>query len=334
VPVSGLTGVTGIAAGWAYSLALTSDGTVWAWGYNADGELGIGPMSDGSSPVQVRGLTGVTAIAAGADTNHSLALTRDSTIWAWGSNVYGELGNGTTTSSINAPVQVRGGEITGIGTGHGDTSDTQGTGARVVEGHSMSCARGANVVPTRRVPRSRLVVSRVMIVSAPRPVRTMLCGLSAVVSEILRVAVRGPEAVGAKLALMVHVPFGARAPARVLMRTHDRSIHKVFAPVHLPVLVRELLQAFQKPWPDARLAPAVQPATDRLVGAKALRQVSPRRARAQDPDDAAEHRAVVVVGAAGVRFLRGKQRPQLLPLRVSDLLSCHTFSLMGFADTP
>ncbi|OQX14607.1 MAG: hypothetical protein BWK80_41665, partial [Desulfobacteraceae bacterium IS3] len=95
---------TDIAAGSNHSLALNStDGTVWAWGYNSNGELGDGTMADHLTPVQVS-LTGVfSKIAAGS--MHSLALKNDGTVWAWGNNSSGQLGDGTTTKSLT-PIQV------------------------------------------------------------------------------------------------------------------------------------------------------------------------------------------------------------------------------------
>jgi uncharacterized protein (TIGR03437 family) len=105
VQVSNLTGMTAIGAGASHSLALNSNGTVWAWGDNEYGQLGNGASGNSDLPVQVSGLTGVTAIAAGW--YHSLALLKNGTVWAWGANGSGELGNGTTTSS-NVPVQVSG----------------------------------------------------------------------------------------------------------------------------------------------------------------------------------------------------------------------------------
>jgi len=108
VEVSGLTGVTAIAAGGAFnhhSLALKSDGTVWAWGANSAGQLGNGSFTGSNTPVQTSGISGVTAIAGGV--SHSLALKSDGTVWAWGYNGGGELGNGTYTDS-NTPVEVSG----------------------------------------------------------------------------------------------------------------------------------------------------------------------------------------------------------------------------------
>ncbi len=96
-PSIGLTGVTAIAAGVDFSLALKSDGTVWAWGYNSSSQLGNGLTTDSPIPVQVTGLTGVTAISAGFD--HSVALGIDGLVRAWGNNSQGQLGNNTTTAS-------------------------------------------------------------------------------------------------------------------------------------------------------------------------------------------------------------------------------------------
>ncbi len=105
--VSGLSYVAAVAGGYYHSLALKPDGTVMAWGYNLDGELGQGTTDVNPHPVpaMVTGLSGVTAIAAGA--YHSLALKADGTVWAWGWNDKGQLGNGNTTSQAT-PAQVPG----------------------------------------------------------------------------------------------------------------------------------------------------------------------------------------------------------------------------------
>jgi RHS repeat-associated protein len=103
--VSGLTNVIAIATGATHALALRSDGTVWAWGNNAYGQLGNGSTTNSDAPVQVSGLTGVIAIAGGA--GHSLAVKSDGTVWAWGNNAYGQLGNGTTTNAL-VPTQATG----------------------------------------------------------------------------------------------------------------------------------------------------------------------------------------------------------------------------------
>ena len=109
--VSGLTNVTAIAGGLYHTIALKSDGTVWAWGDNDYGQLGDGSTTDRLTPVPVSGLTDVTAIAGGW--YHTIALKSDGTVWAWGENYAGQLGDGTTTERTT-PVQVIG--LTGIAT--------------------------------------------------------------------------------------------------------------------------------------------------------------------------------------------------------------------------
>jgi alpha-tubulin suppressor-like RCC1 family protein len=114
--VRGVTAVIHVAAGRDHCLALRSNGTVWAWGHNETGELGYGGISIGElMPIEVKRLTGVTKIAAGD--GFSLALRSDGTVWAWGSNYEGQLGNGTTTDS-SLPVQVKGlSQVTSIAAG-------------------------------------------------------------------------------------------------------------------------------------------------------------------------------------------------------------------------
>lgn len=115
VVVPGLTGVTAIAVAMYHSLALRSDGTVWAWGWNSTGQLGNGTTTDSASPIEVPGLPGIGAIGAGGGNQRyafSLAVAMDGSVWAWGANPYGELGQGNTTTGgcncIASPVAVPG----------------------------------------------------------------------------------------------------------------------------------------------------------------------------------------------------------------------------------
>jgi alpha-tubulin suppressor-like RCC1 family protein len=110
VQVSGLAGVTNVAAGKEHTVAMKSDSTVWAWGKNNYGQVGDGTNINRLTPVQVAGgLTGVVAVAAG--TSHTVALKNNETVWAWGYNYYGQLGDGTNIDR-RTPVQVA--EITGV----------------------------------------------------------------------------------------------------------------------------------------------------------------------------------------------------------------------------
>ena len=117
-----LTGIVAVAAGEHHSLALKGDGTVYAWGGNGNGQLGIGNKDNHTIPYQVKGpggtgtLTNITDVAAGK--LFSLALRSDGTVWAWGGNDYGQLGV-NSDNPHTVPYQVHGvnnsGYLTGIG---------------------------------------------------------------------------------------------------------------------------------------------------------------------------------------------------------------------------
>lgn len=108
---SGVSNITDLAAGYWLSLALKSDGTVWAWGQNDMGQLGNGTtqaLTGISTPAAVSGLSSVTAIHAGV--SFGLALKSDGTVWAWGENASGQLGNSSTSNS-STPVRSQGGGL-------------------------------------------------------------------------------------------------------------------------------------------------------------------------------------------------------------------------------
>jgi RHS repeat-associated protein len=102
--VAGLASIAQVAGGWQHSLARTSDGAVYAWGGNDDGQLGSGGTARATAPQLVAGLDDVSDVAAGRDS--SLALERDGSVWAWGANGEGQLGS--TAGSSPHPVRVPG----------------------------------------------------------------------------------------------------------------------------------------------------------------------------------------------------------------------------------
>jgi len=104
VDVVGLDGVVQLSAGWQFSVALKSNGTVWTWGINSYGQLGDGTTDDRSTPGQVPDLSDIVAVAAG--TWHVLAVKADGTLWSWGRNSEGQLGRDTAERPSATPGQV------------------------------------------------------------------------------------------------------------------------------------------------------------------------------------------------------------------------------------
>ena len=97
-----------IVASNIHTMAIKQDGSLWAWGYNAGGMFGDGTSSDRYSPLQT------TPIKIGTDTDwmmiatggsHTAALKRDGSLWTWGTNQVGQLGDGTTINRYN-PAQI------------------------------------------------------------------------------------------------------------------------------------------------------------------------------------------------------------------------------------
>ena len=111
VYASSLPRVTSIWGGARHLIVLKSDGTVWDWGYNWFGKLGDGTLQDRHTPIQVHGpgdagyLNSITAIMGGE--SHNFALRSDGTVWSWGWNSFGQLGDGTYVDR-HTPVQVSG----------------------------------------------------------------------------------------------------------------------------------------------------------------------------------------------------------------------------------
>jgi alpha-tubulin suppressor-like RCC1 family protein len=107
VEVPGLANIMAIAAGNLFTVALRNDAlssSVWAWGFNNVGQIGDGDTTDVWSPVEVSGMVGTGAIGIAAGYDHAVAMKTDGTVWTWGGNGKGQLGNGTTTGSVT-PVQ-------------------------------------------------------------------------------------------------------------------------------------------------------------------------------------------------------------------------------------
>ena len=96
--------VSAVAAGGVHTVALKSDGTLWAWGDNRYGQLGDGTTEDKTVPKQIGSETNWwSAIAAGDE--HTVAVRSDGTLWAWGDNEFSQLGDGNTEDEM-VPAQI------------------------------------------------------------------------------------------------------------------------------------------------------------------------------------------------------------------------------------
>lgn len=143
-----LSNIIAIDCGSRHTIALSSDGKVYAWGDNTYRQLGDGTGIQKDVPVEVSGLTDVIAISAYG--NHSLALKSDGTVWAWGQNDLGQLGTGTTSTYESIPVQVKTDEaadlngVKRISAGYNHNIVLKDDGTVWVWGHNDSGQLGSN----------------------------------------------------------------------------------------------------------------------------------------------------------------------------------------------
>ena len=139
--------IVAVAAGGEHSVALKIDGTVWAWGRNTYGQLGNGETTDiNYTPVRVPSLTAISEIVAGE--NHTLALKQDrTTVYAWGSNSYGQLGDGGREKKLT-PIQIEGlRNVKAIATGANHTAAIKEDGSVWTWGRHTSGTQTVRTTP-------------------------------------------------------------------------------------------------------------------------------------------------------------------------------------------
>lgn len=91
-----------VGAGLLQSLAIDNDGTLFGWGANTTGELGVGRVINTATPVALGAPDGFTKLSVGG--SHSLAIRSDGGLWSWGDNRYGQLGDGSTSRVVPAEI--------------------------------------------------------------------------------------------------------------------------------------------------------------------------------------------------------------------------------------
>ena len=136
VSVSNITNATAVTSGYDHTCVLLSSGSVQCWEYNADGEFGNGTSGNlGSIPVAVSGIINAIVVAAGY--YYACAVLSDGTVQCWGSNVAGQLGNGTqaTTGCQCSPTPV---QVSGISSAITAAAGSEHT-CTVLSGGSVQC---------------------------------------------------------------------------------------------------------------------------------------------------------------------------------------------------
>ncbi|HMD52337.1 MAG TPA: hypothetical protein VKG62_06440, partial [Solirubrobacteraceae bacterium] len=175
-PVPGLHEVSYIAAGGPDDAAVLRNGTVYAWGQNASGQLGDGTRVEKEVPVQVQHLSGVRSVAIGAfpsSGGHMLALLDNGTVMALGRNDQGQLGDGTTVDSPT-PVSVsRLSHVVAISADISHSLALTSNGVLYAFGGNEYGQLGVGSGPESCEGRP---CSRVPVALAPRPVTSMSAG--------------------------------------------------------------------------------------------------------------------------------------------------------------
>jgi alpha-tubulin suppressor-like RCC1 family protein len=177
VQIGALTNWAQVSAGQYHTTSVKTDGTVWTWGSNTLGQIGDGTAYNTfrSSPVQIGALTNWAQVSAG--NVHTASVKTDGTIWTWGSNLQGRLGDGTVVSR-SSPVQI--GALTGwaqVSAGNGHTASIKTDGTLWAWGRSNFGELGDNTTVYKSSPVQIGVLTNWSQVSAGYNHTTALLGV-------------------------------------------------------------------------------------------------------------------------------------------------------------
>ena len=141
-----------VACGNAHTAAIKTDGTLWTWGYNAYGQLGDNTINTRRTPVTTfAGETNWKQVACGSF--HTAAIKTDGTLWTWGRNSYGRLGDNTSTLKLTPVTTFAGGtnwkQVAG---GYQHTAAIKTDGTLWTWGQNSSGQLGNNTTTTRSTP--------------------------------------------------------------------------------------------------------------------------------------------------------------------------------------
>jgi alpha-tubulin suppressor-like RCC1 family protein len=130
-------GTVDVQGGSNFTVALTSSGQVWAWGGNEYGQLGDGSDTLRLTPHQVQMPSGVQVASISAGADHVLVLSQSGSVFGWGHNTHGQVGDGTTTDQ-REPVPVSVGKVTQLAAGIASSHAVTSTGSLLSWGRAIS----------------------------------------------------------------------------------------------------------------------------------------------------------------------------------------------------
>jgi alpha-tubulin suppressor-like RCC1 family protein/rhodanese-related sulfurtransferase len=151
-----LTNIVGIVAGPYQTYAWDRGGRFWAWGRNNNSQLGDGTTTSRSYPTPVTGLSNITALAVGDgqfNNKYVVALMSNGTVWAWGENSFGQIGDGTVGANRPSPVRVTGlSNVTAIAASSCSTYARKSDGALWAWGNNYYGELGDGTTNNRTTP--------------------------------------------------------------------------------------------------------------------------------------------------------------------------------------
>ena len=145
------TSFSSASASFNHSIGLTSDGRLFAWGNNNNGQLGDGTTTERHTPVHI--MSGTTFSSAQGGSNNSFGITPDGRLFAWGSNNHGQLGDGTTTQR-DTPVHIMSGTTFRLVSGGTHSLGITTDGRLLAWGHNFFGQTGDGTTIERHVPTS------------------------------------------------------------------------------------------------------------------------------------------------------------------------------------
>jgi len=148
-PVKIMDDVASVSAGFGYTLVIKTDGSLWAWGMNTSGQLGDGTGGHGryskNTPVKI--MDDVVYVSTGF--SHSMAITADGNLWAWGWNNNGQIGDGTRRGDRHSPVIIMG-DVASVSAGTYHTMAITTDGSLWGWGANWNGELGDGTVDTRK----------------------------------------------------------------------------------------------------------------------------------------------------------------------------------------